>query len=120
MRLTPPPTFASVLDCKKVYQKSVNEKHLAFSVIYLTQASILSTLRRALHASARKGEDVLPLHMFYKTSQSPISLRVFMEYWYKLDVRDTTDARLYHWYGICRPGHGGMFRRVWRASGLCR
>jgi len=33
MLLTPPPILASVLDCKKVYQKSVNEMHLVFSVI---------------------------------------------------------------------------------------
>jgi len=43
MLLTPPPTFASILDCKKVYQKSFNEMHLAFSVIYRTQMGGLST-----------------------------------------------------------------------------
>jgi hypothetical protein len=43
MLLTPPPILASVLDCKKVYQKSVNERHLVFSVIYHTQVGVLST-----------------------------------------------------------------------------
>jgi hypothetical protein len=43
MVLTPPPTLASVLDCKKVYQKSFNEMHLVFSVIYRTQVGVLST-----------------------------------------------------------------------------
>ena len=42
MLLTPPPILASVLDCKKVYQKSFNEMHLAFSVIYHTQMGVLS------------------------------------------------------------------------------
>jgi hypothetical protein len=42
MLLTPPPILASVLDCKKVYQKSVNERHLVFSVIYHTQVGVLS------------------------------------------------------------------------------
>ena len=43
MLLTPPPILASVLDCKKVYQKSVSERHLVFSVIYHTQVGVLST-----------------------------------------------------------------------------
>jgi hypothetical protein len=41
MLLTPPPTLASVLDCKQVYQKSVNETHLALSMIYRTQVGVL-------------------------------------------------------------------------------
>jgi hypothetical protein len=41
--LTSPPILASELDCKKVYQKSVNERHLVFSVIYHTQVDVLST-----------------------------------------------------------------------------
>ena len=43
MLLTPPPILVPVLDCKKVYQKSVNEMHLLFSMIYHTQVDILST-----------------------------------------------------------------------------
>ena len=43
MLLTPPPTLVSVLDCKKLYQKSFNEMHLAFSVTYHTQMGVLST-----------------------------------------------------------------------------
>ena len=43
MLLTPPPILASVLDCKKVYQKSVNERHLVFSMVYRTQVDVFST-----------------------------------------------------------------------------
>jgi hypothetical protein len=43
MLLTPPPTLVSVLDCKKLYQKSFNEMHLVFSVTYHTQMGVLST-----------------------------------------------------------------------------
>ena len=43
MLLTPPPIPVSILDCKKVYQKSVNERHLVFSMIYRTQVGVFST-----------------------------------------------------------------------------
>ena len=42
MLLTPPPILVPTLDCKKVYQKSVNDRHLVFFMIYRTQVGVFS------------------------------------------------------------------------------